>query len=58
MPAGYLRRLTWTLADPQRPRLAPTEELTLSLSAEGLRTGSRNAADTADPTSHLQEVAG
>ena len=58
MPAGYLQRLTWTLADPQRPRLAPTEELTLSLSAEGLRTGSRNAADTADPTSHLQEVAG
>ena len=58
MPAGYLRRLTWTLADPQRPRLAATEELTLSLSAEGLRTGSRNAVDTADPTSHLQEVAG
>ena len=58
MPAGYLRRFTWTLADPQRPRLAPTEELTLSLSAEGLRTGSRNAADTADPTSHPQEVAG
>ena len=58
MPAGYLRRLTWTLADPQRPRLAPTEELTLSLSAEGLRTGSRNAVDTADPTSHPQEVAG
>ena len=47
MPAGYLRRLTWTLADPQRPRLAPTEELTLSLSAEGLRTGSRNAVDSA-----------
>ena len=58
MPAGYLRRLTWTLADPQRPRLAPTEELTLSLSAEGLRTGSRNAVDTADPTSHPHEVAG
>ena len=58
MPAGYLRRLTWTLADPQRPQLAPTEELTLSLSAEGLRTGSRNADDTADPTSHPQEVAG
>ena len=58
MPAGYLRRLTWTLADPQRPRLAPTEELTLSLSAEGLRTGSRNTVNTADPTSHLQEVAG
>ena len=58
MPAGYLQRLTWTLADPQRPRLAPTEELTLSLSAEGLRTGSRNPVDTADPTSHLQEVAG
>ena len=55
MPAGYLRRLTWTLADPQRPRLAPTEELTLSLSAEGLRTGSRNAVDSApDP----QEAAG
>ena len=58
MPAGYLRRLTWTLADPQRPRLAPTEELTLSLSAEGLRTGSRNTVNTADPTSHPQEVAG
>ena len=58
MPAGYLQRLTWTLADPQRPRLAPTEELTLSLSTEGLRTGSRNAVNTADPTSHLQEVAG
>ena len=58
MPAGYLRRLTWTLADPQRPRLAATEELTLSLSAEGLRTGSRNAVDTANLTSHPQEVAG
>ena len=58
MPAGYLRRRTWTLTDPQRPRLAPTEELTLSLSTEGLRTGSRNALDAADPTSHLQEVAG
>ena len=58
MPAGYLRRLTWTLADPQRPRLAATEELTLSLSTEGLRTGSRNALDTADPTSRPQEVAG
>ena len=58
MPAGYLQRLTWTLADPQRPRPADTEELTLSLSAEGLRTGSRNAVDTADPTSHPQEVAG
>ena len=58
MPAGYLRRLTWTLADPQRPRLAPTEELTLSLSTEGLRTGSRNALDAADPTSRPQEVAG
>ena len=55
MPAGYLQRLTWTLADLQRPRRAPTEELTLSLSAEGLRTGSRNAVD---PTSHPQEVAG
>lgn len=55
MPAGYLRRLTWTLADPQRPRLAATEELTLSLSAEGLRTGSRNAVVSApDP----QEAAG
>ena len=58
MPAGYLQRLTWTLADLQRPRLAPTEELTLSLSAEGLRTGSRNAVDTANLTSHPQEVAG
>ena len=55
MPAGYLRRLTWTLADPQRPRLAPTEELTLSLSAEGLRTGSRNAVVSAP---NPQEAAG
>ena len=45
MPAGYLQRLTWALTDPQRPRLTATEELTLSLSAEGLRTGSRNAVD-------------
>ena len=58
MPAGYLQRLTWTLVDPQRPRLAATEELTLSLSTDGLRTGSRNALDTADPTSRPQEVAG
>ena len=58
MPAGYLRRLTWTLTDPQRPQLAATEDLTLSLSAEGLRTGSRNTVNTADPTSHPQEVAG
>lgn len=55
MPAGYLRRLTWTLTDPQRPRLAATEELTLSLSAEGLRTGFRNAVVSA-PTP--QEAAG
>ena len=55
LPAGYLQRLTWTLVDPQRPRLAPTEELTLSLSAEGLRTGSRN---TLAPASNPQEVAG
>ena len=55
MPAGYLRRLTWTLADPQRPRLAATEELTLSLSAEGLRTGSRNAVVSAP---NPQEAAG
>ena len=55
MPAGYLQRLTWTLVDPQRPRLAATEELTLSLSAEGLRTGSRN---TLAPASNPQEVAG
>ena len=55
MPAGYLRRLTWALTDPQRPRLTATEETTLSLSAEGLRTGSRNAVDSApDP----QEAAG
>ena len=47
MPAGYLQRLSWTLTDPQRPRLTATEELTLSLSAEGLRTGSRNAVDSA-----------
>ena len=58
MPAGYLRRLTWTLTDPQRPRLAAAEELTLSLSAAGLRTGSRNTVNTADPASHPQEVAG
>ena len=55
MPAGYLRRLTWTLTDPQRPRLAATEELTLSLSAEGLRTGSRNAVVSAP---NPQEAAG
>ena len=55
MPAGYLRRLTWTLVDPQRPQLAATEELTLSLSAEGLRTGSRNAVVSAP---NPQEVAG
>ena len=55
MPAGYLRRLTWTLTDPQRPRLTATEETTLSLSAEGLCTGSRNAVDSA---SNPQEVAG
>ena len=55
MPAGYLQRLTWALTDPQRPRLTATEELTLSLSAEGLHTGSRNAVDSApDP----QEAAG
>ena len=55
MQAGYLRRLTWTLTDPQRPRLTATEELTLSLSAEGLHTSSRNAVDsTPDP----QEAAG
>ena len=47
MPAGYLQRLTWALTDPQRPRLTATEELTLSLSAEGLRTDSRNAVDSA-----------
>ena len=55
IPAGYLQRLTWALTDPQRPRLAATEELTLSLSAEGLRTGSRNALA---PASNPQEVAG
>ena len=55
MPAGYLRHLTWTLTDPQRPQLAATEDLTLSLSAEGLRTGSHNAVDSA-PTP--QEAAG
>lgn len=58
MPAGYLRRLTWTLTDPQRPRLTATEELTLSLSAEGLRTGSRNTVDTVDPAPNPQEAAG
>ena len=55
MPAGYLRRLTWALTDPQRPRLTATEETTLSLSAEGLRTGSRS---TLAPASNPQEVAG
>lgn len=58
MPAGYLRRLIWTLTDPQRPRLTATEELTLSLSAEGLRTGSRNTVDTVDPALNPQEAAG
>ena len=55
MPAGYLQRLSWTLADPQRPRLTVTEELTLSLSAEGLRTGSHNAVDLVP---NPQEAAG
>ena len=58
MPAGYLQRLSWTLTDLQRPRLTATEELTLSLSAEGLRTGSHNAVDTVDPDSNPQEAAG
>ena len=58
MSAGYLQRLSWTLTDPQRPRLTATEELTLSLSAEGLRTGSRSTVDTVDPASNPQEAAG
>ena len=47
MPAGYLRGLAWTLTDPQRPRLTAAGVLTLSLSAEGLRTCSRDAAEPA-----------
>lgn len=47
MPAGYLRRLTWTLTDPQRPQIAATDVLTLSLSAEGLQAGSRDAVQPA-----------
>ena len=58
MPAGYLQRLSWTLTDPQRPRLTATEELTLSLSAEGLHTGSRSTVDTVGPASNPQEAAG
>lgn len=55
MPAGYLRRLTWTLTDPRRPRLTADEDLTLSLSAEGLQTRS---PDVLHPPPGPQEAAG
>ncbi|WP_167145981.1 hypothetical protein [Actinomyces sp. ZJ308] len=55
MPAGYLRRLTWTLTDPQRPQLATTGVPTLSLSAEGLQAGSHDIAQT---TPRPQEATG
>ena len=47
MPAGYLRRLTWTLTDPRRPPLATPGALTLSLSAEGLRICSHDVVEAA-----------
>ena len=50
MPAGYLRRLTWTLTDPRGPQLATPGALTLSLSAEGLRICSHDVVEAAaDP---------
>ena len=50
MPAGYLRRLTWTLTDPRCPQLATPGALTLSLSAEGLRICSHDVVEAAaDP---------
>ncbi|TFH50974.1 hypothetical protein E4J66_13585 [Actinomyces viscosus] len=55
MPAGYLRRLTWTLTDSQRPRLSTTDVLTLSLSAEGLQAGSHDAVQ---PAPGSQEATG
>ena len=55
MPAGYLRGLAWTLTDPQCPRLTDAGGLALSLSAEGLRTCSRDATE---PSPGPQEAVG
>ena len=55
MPAGYLRRLGWTLTDAQRPQTATTGILTLSLSADGLQAGSRIDTQTSP---RLQEAVG
>ena len=55
MPAGYLRRLGWTLTDAQRPQTATTGILTLFLSADGLQAGSRVDTQTSP---RLQEAVG
>ena len=55
IPAGYLRRLTWTLTDPRRPQTATTGALTLSLTAQGLQARSHGAAE---PAAGPQEAAG
>lgn len=55
MPAGYLRRLGWTLTDAQRPQTATTSILTLFLSADGLQAGSRIDTQTSP---RLQEAVG
>lgn len=55
MPAGYLRRLGWTLTDAQRPQTATTGILTLFLSADGLQAGSRIDTQTSP---RLQEAVG
>ena len=55
MPAGYLRRLGWTLTDAQRPQTATTGILTLFLSADGLQAGSRLDTQTSP---RLQEAVG
>ena len=55
MPAGYLRRLGWTLTDAQRPQTATTGNLTLFLSADGLQAGSRIDTQTSP---RLQEAVG
>ena len=55
MPAGYLRRLSWTLIDPQRPHLTTLSPLTVSLSARGVQTGCH---DDVEPAPRHQEAAG
>lgn len=55
MPAGYLRRLSWTLTDPQRPHLTTRSPLTVSLSARGIQTGYH---DDVEPAPRQQEAAG